>query len=463
MSAENHLRSSPARLAVAYSLLVTVLVSALLGTVYLLTRGVLERDIRTILTAEVEDLSDDFAAGGAPQLIRTLKSRTDSWGRIGAVYLLADASLQPLAGNLTAWPSDVHPIDGGSARFRINTIERGVNGNHPVEARSERLSKEYWLLVGTDTSQLERTTKQFGFATLWGVGLTTLIVALLGWWYSRQMTQRVRRLAATCDSIVHGDLSGRLAVGPSNDELDVLSGTVNRMLDRLEQQAMTLRTAFGSIAHDLRTPLYRLRMRFEQALLSKTQDLRAPELIAAALTDLDRVQHTLGTLLEISRAESGDQSHEQAPVDLASLAREMVELYLPGMQDRGLALSVAATSPAVIDGQRQLLAQLIANLLENALKYVPSGGSVRVAVRSDAVNTVLEVVDDGPGIPLADRDRALQPFVRLHGEEGPGAPGSGLGLSLVAAIARLHGAQLSLQENQPGLKVVCRFRTRMAG
>jgi hypothetical protein len=288
------------------------------------------------------------------------------------------------------------------------------------------------------------------------VALITALIGLLGWWYSRHAAKRVRDISATCDSIVHSDLSRRLETGQRSDEFEQLSSTINNMLGRIEQQAVLLRTTFGSVAHDLRTPLYRLRMRLEEGLLNAQTSRATRDLVTPVLDELDRVQRTLGTLLEIARAESGDLAQAQGEVDLAALAREMCELYSPGMQEHGLHLRLVLESAAPVAGQRQLLAQLIANLLENAMKYVQSKGDVLLSVRGDGVHAILEVADNGPGIPAADRERAQRPFVRL--QEGSTVPqGSGLGLSLVRAIVRLHRGEVELQDNQPGLRVVCTF------
>lgn len=454
MKPERAFRSSTARLAITNGTVVLLLVIALQGTVFLLTRGALRNEVHTVVAAELEHLSEDYNTGGINELIAVLRSRTDSWGRIGAVYLLADDSLHYLAGNLTVWPGDVVPSDGREVQFRINAMEPG--SSHPVWAQVARLPGNFWLLVGTDISESERSLRRFGLATIWGVALITALIGMLGWWYSRHTAQRVRDISATCDSIVHSDLSLRLPTGRRSDEFEQLSSTVNNMLARIEQQAVLLRTTFGSVAHDLRTPLYRLRMRLEEGLLHADTTRATRDLVAPVLDELDRVQRTLSTLLEIAKAEAGELTQGRGEVDLAALAREMGELYSPGMQEHGLQLRLQLTGHAPVAGQRQLLAQLIANLLENALKYVPSGGDVLLAVRSDAAHAILEIADSGPGIPATERERAQLPFVRL--QEGVGQPqGSGLGLSLVRAIVRLHRGEVDLQDNHPGLRVVCTF------
>jgi signal transduction histidine kinase len=461
MSPEKSFRSSTARLALVYGAVVLLLVVALQGTVFLMTRSALQREVHAVVTAEVDNLAEDFNDGGIEAIVDVLRSRTDSWVRTGAVYLLTDESLRRLAGNLAAWPADVSPVGGDEVEFRIETHERDAVKTHPIWARVERLPGNYWLLVGTDTSESRHALRRFGLATLWGIGLITSLIGLLGWGYSRQTARRVRDFTAACDSIVHSDLSRRLQVGPRSDEFDQLSGTVNDMLNRIEQQATLLRATFGSIAHDLRTPLYRLRVRLEEGLLHNETSRATRDLVAPVLEELDRVQRTLATLLEIARAESGGLARSPERIDLVALAREMCELYAPGMQEKDLKLQLEVDGEAPIGGERQLLAQLIANLLENALKYVPAGGHVRLAVQAMPERTTLIVADDGRGIAAEDRERAQQPFVRL--EDGSAAPasasGSGLGLSLVRAIARVHRGDVELQDNNPGLKVVCSFPT----
>lgn len=452
------MRMSSARLAVLYAALVTVLTSILLVSVYLVTRNALEREISAVVRAELADLADDLRLGGLPQVAATLRLRADSWGRTGAVFLMADANLRPIAGNLSAWPRDLTTTSSGMVEFDIAAHERGESVLHPVEARIERLPNGYWLLVGADTSERERVLRSFGLATLWGIALTALCVWLVGAAYARRTARRVRAYANTCDTIIKGDLTQRLNVDGSHDEFDALASAVNAMLDRIEQQTTTLRAAFDSIAHDLRTPLYRLRVRLEEAQLRGDLPGEAQELVAPALEDLDRVQRTLATLLEIARAESAGVATHGDAVDLASLVNNLVELYQPGMRAAGLEVSVDAPGPAPLVGNRQLLAQLITNLLENALKYVPQGGRVDVRVGRRPGVTWLRVADNGPGIAAADRQAALRPFVRV-GDSAGRASGSGLGLSLAAAVARLHGAELTLGDNAPGLLVQCEFPT----
>jgi signal transduction histidine kinase len=267
--------------------------------------------------------------------------------------------------------------------------------------------------------------------------------------------RRVSAVAATCENIMTGDLSQRLAIEGSHDEFDELSGTVNRMLERIEQQTNVLRTTFDSAAHDLRAPLYRARVRIEEALQHGDVDSASREVMDATLAELERVQRTLGTLLQIAQADGRDRELALEEVDLADLAREIVDLYQPEAGTQDIALAFDGNERAMLRGNRQLLAQALVNLVENALKYVPAGGHIEVGVTTASDEIILTVADDGPGVPAQDRQRILQPFIRL--ERDRNRTGSGLGLSLVAAVMRLHRATVELLDNHPGLIVRCRM------
>jgi signal transduction histidine kinase len=437
MNPRSWLRSSAARLTLVYGVLVLLLVIALQGTVWLLTRNALEREVQRVIAAELDKLGQDYNKSGVGELVWVLRSRSDNWVRTGAVYLLTDPRMSPMAGNLSAWPRDVTAQHDTEVRFRIAAA--GQAGSFPVRAHVVNLAGGYWLLVGTETSEMERALRRFGWTSAWGVLAITLLIVLLGRWFAAHAARRVREFSATCDAIVHSDLSRRLQLSGRGDEFDQLSRTVNDMLERIEQQAVLLRTTYGSIAHDLRTPLYRLRVRMEEALRKADLPAESQDIARPALAELDRVQRTLATLLEIARAESGSPMADGERVDLSQLASEMHELYQPGMQEKGLELRLDVEGEAVLVGKRQLLAQLIANLLENALKYVPAGSVVVLTVRSDPKWLTLAVSDNGHGMQ-------------------PGTPsGSGLGLNLVKAIARMHRGDVVFRDNAPGLLVECRF------
>ena len=449
------LRSSTARLALLYLCGVVLGVSALLWTVFLLTQRAMDGQVDLVIQTEIESLSEDYRGGGRQRLVEVLDQRVDDWGRLGAVYLLLDPQGQQLAGNLSSWPLILAP-QGEWREFEISANEHGHEVSHPVRAALVALDGNR-LLVGTDLSERRRFTQRLRATTLWGMGLTALLMALIGWWYSRRVAGRVRGVAQACARIISGDLSRRLPLDGSFDEFDQLAGAVNVMLDRIEQQTAAVRTTFNSAAHDLRAPLHRIRARLEAQLQDAGLDSDGSKAMQATIGDLERVQHTLAMLLQIAQAEAGGGAAPE-PVDLAQLAHELYELYAPEARERGVELVLQGAGAAVIIGHRQLLAQLCTNLLENVIKYVPAGGRVELAVHSAAGRVILSVGDNGPGIPEAARGSMLLPFRRL--ERDAAVSGSGLGLSLVAAVVRLHGGTLELCENAPGLLVRCGFPAR---
>jgi signal transduction histidine kinase len=439
------------RLSAGYTLLITLAVAATLVTAYKLTESLIDDEVDLIIDTELKGLEERYARGGVAGVTDEINLRIESWGRIGGVYMIADANFERIAGNLTSWPFDGVPTEA-RPQFEITTIEPGRRAVHPVRAAVRTLPGGDLLLVGTDISQGRRFAEKFQAATLWGIGLSTLAAALAGFWFSFRLSRRVDEVTRTCQRIMAGDLSSRLPLAGANDEFDSLAASVNRVLDRLQDQAGTLRATFDSTAHDLRAPLHRLRTRMDTLLLrSPPLDPTVRDSIESALREVDHLQRTLATLLQIALAESGAPLAAAAEVDVGDLAAELVELFEPVAGAQGVQLACRHEPQALVQGNRQLLAQLLTNLIENSLKYVPKGGSIEVGVRRLADGVRLVVSDNGPGIAAADRERAGQPFVRF----GTGNhEGSGLGLSLVAAIARLHRGRLQLESNDPGLRVV---------
>jgi signal transduction histidine kinase len=444
------LRTSAARLALGYGAIFTLGVGALLGTVYFLTMKVIDNDADAVISAELEGLTDAYHRAGLPGLADELSFRGDSWSGTGAVYLLVDPNLAKEGGNLEKWPFDDIP-DGQWTQFRIGAQLNGAPVTHPVRASISLLPDNHRLLVGIDVTQQRRFANTFRYATLWGIGVTALGGAVAGYFLSRRLTRRVQNVADTCDAIVGGDLDRRLPMDGSQDEFDALAQAVNNMVDRLAENTQLLRATFDSAAHDLRGPLYRLRGRLEDAGRMPTTEAPVRAGIDAALMELDRVQRTLATLLQIAQAESGSVAAHHVSVDLAELITDIGELYEPAAREKNMTLRVTATGSCTVTGNRQLLAQAVANLVENSLKYILPGGHIQIGAQGDGQLVWLVVADDGPGIAPDERAGALKPFVRLP--QAQSKDGSGLGLSLVAAIARLHHAQLLLEDNQPGLRV----------
>lgn len=446
------MRLSTSRLAMLFIVIFAAGVTLVLTAVYFLTARVLDQEVDAVITSEVNNLVDDYSRGGLLQLVATLHRRADGWGRTGAVYLLVESNGFPIAGNLARWPRVVSRYNDW-VEFEIDASEAGGSVSHPVRAQIIRLPANRWLLVGTDILDRSRLASRLRTAMFWGVGASVLLATLFGLSYSRRIRRRVRAVAATCESIMEGNLSQRLPVELAHDEFDALATAVNRMLETIEHQTEMLRTTFDSAAHDLRGPLYRARVRIEESLQHEGMADNVRETMEATLAELERVQRILGTLLQIAQTDSRGHDVPTEEVDVAALARELVELYQPEAGNRNVNLEYQGDPAASVHGNRQLLAQSVVNLLENAIKYVQEGGKVEASVRAAGDSVTLVVADNGPGIPEGDRARILQPFVRL--ERDRDQVGSGLGLSLVAAVMRMHGATIELFDNRPGLRVRC--------
>jgi signal transduction histidine kinase len=429
-------------------------VISLLTAVFFLTARVLDREVDAVIQAEVNGLVDVYRQGGLLQLIGTLHRRADSWGRTGAVYLLANPDGSRIAGNIARWPTQV-VANNQWLEFDIDASERGEVISHPVRAQALALQGGPTLLVGTDILERQRLASRLRNAMFWCASLCVLFGFVVTSTYSRGVRRRISSIAATCETIISGKLSQRLAIESTKDEFDELSRTVNHMLDRIQQQTEILRTTFDSAAHDLRAPLYRARVRIEETLQHEDVPGSARDTMEATLLELERVQRTLGTLLQIAQAEGHGRELASEALDLAALVHEIVDLYQPEATTRTIELIARTPDKTPLHGSRQLLAQALVNLVENALKYVPENGHVIIEVSGEEDAIVLSVADDGPGIPVEDRERVLQPFIRL--ERDRARTGSGLGLSLVAAVMRLHRASMELLDNNPGLIVRCRL------
>jgi len=272
---------------------------------------------------------------------------------------------------------------------------------------------------------------------------------------SRNMLRRLDVINRTSAEILAGDFSRRVPLTKAHDEFDFLSENLNRMLERTERLMKGMREVVDSVAHDLRTPLNRLRNRLEE--MQRRLDPESPYLedIDGAIAETDRLIATFNALLLIAQADSGIMRGSMSPIDLSAVVADVAELYEPLAEEKSISLVVEPSGVMMVEGNRSLVSQALANLIDNAIKYTPAGGHIRVAASQTPSGVDLSVADSGPGIPSADRARVLERFVRL--ESSRNSPGTGLGLSLVAAVVRLHDATLALGDNAPGLKATISF------
>jgi signal transduction histidine kinase len=449
-------RTTTFRLSLTYLALFSAAAVVAIFYIYWNTTVLLSRQLKQTIDAELTGLAEQYRAGGLDQLVRTVAERSQTPGN--SLYLVADGDGKQLAGNLSAvspqlWDS-LGPVEFVYSRPAPGGTERRL-----AFANVFRLPGGYRLIVGRDIEDRRDLAHLIRSTMLWGLGFMALVGIGGGYWVSRKLLTRIDALAATTRTIMGGDLAGRLPVSGSGDELDRLSQSVNLMLARIEQLMAGLREVSDNIAHDLKTPLNRLRNRVEEALREPYDEAVTRETLQRTIEEADGLIKTFNALLSIARLEAGAGGENREKLDISALVRDVAELYEPVAEERGVVLKADVEQPVVIRADRQLLGQAIANLIDNALKYgAPTNGAggfepeVEVAARAKEGAAEIIVTDRGPGVPAPERERVLNRFVRL--EASRSEPGSGLGLSLVAAVARLHGGSLRLEDNEPGLRVV---------
>jgi signal transduction histidine kinase len=325
---------------------------------------------------------------------------------------------------------------------------------HEMRAQRFPLPGGYRMLVGHDVQERQDVKSLMVRGLITAVVLTLLLGLGGGFWMGRRILAQAGAISAVATQIMRGDLSQRLPVRDADDEINTLAREINTMLDKIEQLTLGMRTVLDSAAHDLRTPLNRLQAAAEGAMSSLNPGSPERRVLERVNTEVDRMRSTLDALLRIALAETGTVARE--PVDLSELVASVVELYAPVSEERGIVLESSVAAGASVLGSRQLLAQALANLLDNAIKFTPDGGHIRVVLQgSGGGGPEVIVEDNGPGIPAEKREIVLGRRVRL--DEARKFPGSGLGLSLVAAVTKLHGAHLILDDAGPGLKVSLKF------
>lgn len=434
-------RTTTFRLALVYLVLFLASVGVVLGYVYWRTAILLEAQTDATIEAEVQGLAEQYRAGGLGRLMRTIAGRSREEG--SSVYLLVDPDRRRLAGNLASEP-DEREIRPGWVEFDYGVSVGDGIAFHTARARLFRLAGDFRLLVGRDIEALRRFDASIRGAFVWAFAITIVLGVLGGVLVSRQVLTRIESMTQTSRTIMSGDLSGRIPLSGSGDELDRLAENLNRMLEQIERLMGATREVTDNIAHDLRTPLTRLKARLEDALRGDGHPDR--EALAANLEEVDRLIATFNALLSIAHLESG--SGGQLPViDISAVIRDAAELYEPAAEEEGFAYHVEVEAGLGARADRQLIGQAIANLVDNAIKYGRSETDDRpaISVRARRVGDEVEIAvsDSGPGIDEADRVRAVDRLVRL--ERSRTVPGSGLGLSLVAAIAWHHGARFTLE------------------
>ena len=451
------IRSAGVRFGMIYAVVFALATVALSVFLWWSTAGLLIRQTDAAINADTLGLGERYEQGGLAALIETIQQRLAGNVDDDAIYLLAYPDFHPIIGNIPEWPASFRQQDAWNDVPIMRAGRRARARLH----RYDLLPGDFHLLVGRDVEVHAQMTRLLTDALLWAAGIA-LLLGVIGALAVRSLFRMtLADVSATAAAISAGDLTRRVRVSGRGDEFDRLAETINDMLDRIGRLMDGVRQVSNAIAHDLRTPIARARARLEDATAHACceADLRAA--IERAESDLDGVIAIFQALLRIAEIEAGARRSAFAELDLAPLLLDLADLYGAVAEERGQRLEplIPPTLPAY--GDRDMIQQAVANLLDNALKFSPGGGVIRVAAAADPGHGVhITVADQGPGIPEADRDRATQRFFR--GESARSTPGSGLGLSLVQAVATLHGGALVLEDNAPGLRATLTLNTRPA-
>jgi signal transduction histidine kinase len=426
-----------------------VIVSAIFAYVYLSTSAyVRSRSDRAIMT-EYMDLQGVYEQSGRAGLIGLIRQRTTDKAFAGHVYILADSSSAGLAASLGEWPPTAMAHSGWT-EFRAPGAAAHRGGPPLVRAMIETFPSGDRLLVGRDISDLDGFTGQIETAVISGVSLIFVLAAIASILVTRRTVGRIEQINATSRAIMASGLDKRIPLRGTNDEWDRVAENLNLMLERIEILMDEVKQVSDNLAHDLRTPLTRMRGRLEKAYHFQRFDEDAQALIGDTIADLDAVLRIFTSITRIAQIETRVRKEAFRTVNLVEIAHEVVELYDAAAEQRGSFLTTTGNCEVLATGDRDLIFDAIANLVDNAIKHGRAGG--RVVVASEIVNgsPVVSITDDGPGIPADQYEQVFKRFYRL--EQSRYTPGNGLGLSLVAAVARLHGARIEMFDNAPGLQ-----------
>jgi signal transduction histidine kinase len=447
-------RTTAFKLTLVYLVVFALFAAFLLAYFAWNTRRLITEQITETIDAEVQGLTEQYRLGGIRRIAFAIENRSRRPG--SSLYLLTTAAGEGVAGNVGSLATGILDNPGWAETVYRRADEQDASEHHAL-VRVDQLPGGFHLLVGRDLEERERLYDVVLAAGRWSVAIVVVLGLAGGFFVARRVLTRIDAMTETAGTIMQGDLHERLPVAGTGDELDRLAVNLNAMLERIEALMHGLKEVSDNIAHDLKTPLTRLHNRCEEALRTAADESQYRAALESTLEESEALIRTFNALLMIARAESGQARDDMISFDAAEVARGIGDLYEPLADDKGLTLKVETVAAAWVRGNRELISQALSNLVDNAIKYGVRGGVgadakpaeivLKVADQDDRI--VLSVADRGPGITPSDRGRALERFVRL--EQSRSEPGSGLGLSLAAAIARLHGGELTLEDNHPGL------------
>ena len=449
------LRSTTFKLALISIAAFGAVVIGLFGYVYWSTTTFVLSRSDSVIEAEQAMLRRTYDTSGRDGLVRAIDRRKAAAPREGAVYLLASESFVPVAGNLKEWPS---ALDGANkwGEFTSTALTPDASASRSlIRAKWEIFPDGSHLLVGRDISDLDRFADKIYAALVFTILLILMLAAAASVSVTRRTVGRIESINATSRSIMESGLGRRIPLRGTQDEWDHLAQNLNSMLERIEGLMAEVKQVSENVAHDLRTPLTRIRGRLEKAGIDKSGADHDPSMISETIADLDDVLRMFSSLTRISQVEATDRKVAFRTVNLVEIATGVAELFDAAAESKGGRVEVIGDRSVRISADRDLLFDAISNLVDNAIKHGREGCIVIVSVEQKDSEAVLSISDDGPGIPPDEFEHVFKRFYRL--ERSRSMPGNGLGLSLVAAVARLHGARIALSDNRPGLKVELQF------
>ena len=445
------LRSATFKLALVSIGLFGAVMVALFGYVYWSATTLVLSQTDSTIEAELASLRNTYDSAGRDGLVRAIEQRVTETRIASGLYQLADASFVPIAGNLKKLPAGTNGTQGWT-EFRADALNPTAPGEQSLfRARWERLPGGFHLLVGRAIGDVDRFTNEMYAALAFAIGFIFVLAAVASVSVTRRTVGRIDSINTTSRAIMDSGLGKRIPLRGTQDEWDHLAQNLNSMLERIEGLMGEVKEVSDNVAHDLRTPLTRMRGRLEKASIGQRNPEHDQALIGDTIADLDDVLRIFSSLTRISQIETADRSAAFRAVDLVEIAEAVVELFDAVAEAKDVRLKVAGDRTVAITGDRDLLFDAIANLVDNAIKHGREAGQVTVEVTLNDSCAVIAISDDGPGIPAGEHQHVFRRFYRL--ERSRCTPGNGLGLSLVAAVASLHKARITLVDNAPGLKV----------
>lgn len=443
------LRTSSFRITTAYAALFSLSALILFVLVYSGTSQYMRAELNTAIASDLTELDEIFKTQGTKSLVREIQTRMRQADNDDMVYLLQDSLGDVMAGNMSP-----QALDTSASTFEIS-IHAPDGKERTVHAHGIVLPDGQRLTVGVDTFDLHEMHAVILRAFAFSFGITLLLALFGGAMMSRNLLLHVERISQTGRKIMKGNLSLRIPLRGVDDEFDHLATSLNLMLNRTERLVESIRQVSNDIAHDLRTPLTRLRQRLERTQRTEQSAEGLRTAIARSIADVDGILDTFSALLSIAQIESTTARKEVARVDLSEVLQTVVEIHQPTADEKKQHLAARIVPNLRVLGDRELITQMASNLLENAIRHSPEGASISLAGGNDENGVELVIADTGPGIPVAERGKVFRRFYRL--ESSRSTPGNGLGLSLVAAVAERHNATIHLEDNDPGLRVHLRF------